>query len=169
MIILLNGLSGSGKSSIAKKLVELYPDKYNIILSYTTRLQRDKDDTDHTFISKSNLIKKMLNQFFIARTEIDNNIYCAFLSQFDDSKINIYIVDDQGIIDVLNNKEKLNQNVYVMRILGQHESVGIDRRQRFNHIIPDTCKHIDFIFENNTQKTIENLATEINEVIDDLC
>ena len=56
-----------------------------------------------------------------------------------------------------------------MRILGQHESVGIDRKQRFNHIIPDTCKHIDFIFENNTQKTIENLATEINEVIDDLC
>ena len=93
-VLLLNGTSGVGKTTIAKKLVEMFPSKYNIIRSYTTRQRRDQHDDDHIFMKKSSLIIKMLNHPYVARTEIDNNIYCAFRDQFIPSIINIYIINE---------------------------------------------------------------------------
>ena len=165
MIILLNGLSGTGKSSIAKGLVDKYPNTYDIIYSYTTRKQRNATDTDHTFVSKSALLKKMVNEFFIARTEIDDNLYCAFLYQFWSEKIHLYTVDDMGIIDVLNNKHVIDQEIYVIRILGQHDTVDDKRKQRFKHILPNSCSHIDLLLNNDGNITINDLVKNIHTQI----
>ena len=163
MIILLNGLSGSGKSAIAQELLKNNPDEYNIVQSYTTRQRRSPDDNDHTFISKRKLIRKMLSQNFIARTEIDGNIYCAFDYQFKKDKVNIYIVDDFGIIDVINFHP--NDSLYIIRVKGQHQNVDEDRKNRFEHIIHDDCQFIDLILENSEEITISELASEIEDFV----
>lgn len=69
IIVLITGESGSGKSTIVNTLHHKYPDLYNIIKSYTTRKQRNNNDTDHTFINSKDDIS---NQTLIAETMIDD-------------------------------------------------------------------------------------------------
>lgn len=49
-LVVLIGPSGSGKSSVAHLLSEVYG--FQLIKTVTTRPQRDEFDTDHTFISE---------------------------------------------------------------------------------------------------------------------
>ena len=39
-IILICGMSGTGKTTIVKKIYEQYSDKYNVVCSYTDRQKR---------------------------------------------------------------------------------------------------------------------------------
>lgn len=156
-VLLLNGTSGVGKTTIAKKLVEMFPSKYNIIRSYTTRQRRDQHDDDHIFMKKSSLIIKMLNHPYVARTEIDNNIYCAFRDQFIPSKINIYIVDDWGVIDVLNSMSHFD-SVKVVRIIRENVSIDKKRQKRFSSFLPNNCPHISNVIDNSS---VEDIIVEI--------
>ena len=158
-ILLINGTSGVGKTTIAKKLVETFPSKYNIIKSYTTREPRNQYDDDHIFMKRSSLIIKMLNHHYVARTEIDNNIYCAFKDQFVSSKVNIYIVDDWGVIDVLNSMN--HSNIKVVRIIRENVSVDIKRQKRFSSFLPDHCPHISNVINNSS---IDNVIMEIEAI-----
>lgn len=92
-IYLLIGESGSGKSSIERKLVDDYGLKK--VLSYTTRPVRDDDPNDiftHTFVTKKefNNIKNR-----IAYTKYDDNEYCATSEQLEEA--DIYVIDPAGI------------------------------------------------------------------------
>lgn len=166
-ILLLNGLSGTGKSTIARILKEKDPEKYHIIKSYTTRKRRNINDNDHVFVKKSEMIKRMLNQNFVASTIIDDNIYCAFESQFKKDKINIYIVDDKGLLDVNNYFSKRDAKTTTMRILRDDSKNNVSnlRKSRYSLFIPNTCKSIDHIIHNNenlydTIDIIENLLIQ---------
>lgn len=159
-VLLINGTSGVGKTTIAKELEKRFPTKYNIVKSYTTRQPRNQKDDDHTFMKRSSLIIKMLNHQYVARTEIDNNIYCAFRNQFSDSKINIYIVDDWGVIDVLNSM-KHSDTVKVIRIIRENVTVDKKRKQRFSSFLPNHCPHISKVCINDN---IDDVIEEIEEV-----
>lgn len=159
-ILLLNGTSGVGKTTIAKKLVEMFPSKYHIIKSYTTRQQRNQYDDDHIFIKKSSLIIKMLNHPYVARTEIDNNIYCAFRNQFRPSRINIYIVDDWGVVDVLNSMDRFD-SVKVVRITKQEVNIDEKRQKRFSSFLPNNCPHISNVINNIN---IDDVVMEIEAI-----
>lgn len=163
-ILLLNGLSGTGKSTIARILKEKDLEKYEIIRSYTTRKRRNINDNDHIFVSKPEIIRKMLNKKFVASTIINNEIYCAFEDQFKKDKINIYIVDDKGLLDVNNYFSKREAKITTMRILRDDlkNTASSLRRNRYSHFIPNTCKSIDHIIHNN-----ENLYDTI-EIIENL-
>lgn len=167
-ILLLNGLSGVGKSTIARILKEKDPERYEIIRSYTTRKRRNVTDNDHIFISKPEIIRKMLNKKFVASTIIDNEIYCAFESQFKKDKINIYIVDDKGLLDVNNYFSKRKDvKIITMRILRDDlkNTASSLRKSRYSHFIPNSCKSIDSVIHNNenlydTIEIIENLLIQ---------
>lgn len=156
-VLLINGTSGVGKTTVAQKLVEMFPEKYNIIKSYTTRDRRNSYDNDHVFMKKSSLIIKMLNHQYIARTVIDGNIYCAFKNQFVDSKINIYIVDDWGVVDVLNSMNHLD-SVKVVRIIRDEVNVDDERKNRFSSFLPNHCPHLSKIILNDD---IDDVVKEI--------
>lgn len=156
-ILLINGTSGVGKTTIAKELIKKYPSKYNLIKSYTTRQRRNIHDDDHIFMKRSALIIKMLNHQYVARTEIDNNIYCAFKNQFSTSKINIYIVDDWGVVDLLNSMNHSSE-IKVVRILKDDVNVDKKRQARFSSFLPDNCPHISLtIFNDDVYSVVDEI------------
>lgn len=90
IIICLVGKSGSGKSTIAKKLKDEYG--YDILTSYTTRSKRNEDDNDHIFINQEeyNALPDK-----VATTVFANCSYCATKEQVDNN--DIYIIDLNGL------------------------------------------------------------------------
>ena len=92
------------------------------------------------------MIVKMLNHQYIARTTINDNIYCAFRHQFSNSKINIYIV--KLILEELGKDESLIEFVT--------DRLGHDRRYA---IAPDKIKadlgwYPETMFKDGIRKTI---------------
>ena len=146
MILLLLGDSGVGKTTIAKALLNNYS-YFHIVKSYTTRFRRSIDDRDHIFVRKHNLLYKMFNEGFVASTIINNELYCSFASQFADDKINVYTVDDKGVLDVINHFGK--DDVLIVRLKRDNIDVDVERANRnLNEIIPDNCPNINIV-ENN--------------------
>ena len=111
-------------------------------------------------IQNTSLIIKMLNHQYMARTEIDNNIYCAFKDQFISSKINIYIVDDWGIIDFLNSMNHAD-SIKVVRIIRDNVNIDKKREQRFSSFLPNHCPHISKVIVNDD---IDDVIVEIEDI-----
>ena len=145
--IVINGESGSGKSHIARILAESRPDTYNLIRSYTSRQRRHSNDNDHVFKPKKFILAKMMNYQYVARSVIDDEIYCTFYHQFRHDRINLCILDDFGVLDILNHFKA--KQVRVVRVRRNSIRVPADRRNRLYHFIPDDCPHIDCIVDNN--------------------
>lgn len=123
MIVLIVGDSGSGKSTIVR-YVEKNMDNVNIVKSYTTRPKRNKYDNDHTFIKSVDEIKGDI----VASTEIDGYFYGASENQFKENKINLYIVDDKGVVDVKNYFK--NKNILTVHINRLNIEVPVNRKNR---------------------------------------
>lgn len=123
MIVLIVGDSGSGKSTIVR-YVEKNMDNVNIVKSYTTRPKRNKYDNDHTFIKSVDEIKGDV----VASTEIDGYFYGASENQFKENKINLYIVDDKGVVDVKNYFK--NKNILTVHINRLNIKVPVNRKNR---------------------------------------
>lgn len=123
MIVLIVGDSGSGKSTIVK-YVEKNMDNVNIVKSYTTRPKRNKFDNDHTFIKSVDEIDGEI----VASTEIDGYFYGASENQFKENKINLYIVDDKGVVDVKNYFK--NKNILTVHINRLNIEVPVNRKNR---------------------------------------
>ena len=100
-ILLIIGKSGVGKTTLAEYMSKDMEHKYNIINSYTDRPKRDVMELGHDFVSKSKMDEILQYATVVAYTKYGNYRYCATLEQFEPSKINIYIVDNQGVIDVM--------------------------------------------------------------------
>ena len=123
MIVLIVGDSGSGKSTIIKYVAENM-DNINIIKSYTTRPKRNEYDDDHTFIESVDEIKDDI----VASTEIDGYFYGASENQFKKDKINLYTVDDKGVVDVKNYFK--NKNILTVHINRSNIEVPVNRKNR---------------------------------------
>ena len=123
MIVLIVGDSGSGKSTIVR-YVEKNMDNVNIVKSYTTRPKRNKYDNDHTFIKSVDEIDGDI----VASTEIDGYFYGASENQFKENKINLYIVDDKGVVDVKNYFK--NKNILTVHINRLNIEVPVNRKNR---------------------------------------
>lgn len=155
-VLLLLGDSGVGKSSVAKALQNNY-NYFNIIKSYTTRFRRSIEDRDHIFLRKHGLLYKMFNEDFVASTIINGELYCAFPEQFVEDKINIYIVDDKGALDVINYFDK--KDVLIIRLKRNNIDIDKERASRnLNQVIPDACTNVNVI-ENNT--TVHHACLDI--------
>ena len=89
IIYCLVGPSGSGKTTIAKILHE---EKYNVILSYTTRAPREPGEWGHTFQTAPYVQPKDV----IAYNEFNGHHYWAVRNQFEGKGISIYIIDPPG-------------------------------------------------------------------------
>lgn len=159
-ILLLLGESGCGKTTIAKSLFTNY-NNFHIIKSYTTRFRRHLRDNDHIFIRKSNLLYKMFNEKYVASTIINGEIYCSFPSQFVDDKICIYIVDDKGLLDVVNYFGI--DSVCAVRLQRNNIDVDKERASRdLNQVIPDSCTNINVVTNN---RTVDDCCLEILDVL----
>ena len=145
-IILICGMSGTGKTTIVKKIYEQYSDKYNVVCSYTDRQKRSSNEWGHKFINSSLMDYKLEHDDIVAQTKIEKYRYCSTVSQFSKDKINLYIADSQGIEDTI----KSFPTADIMTVLICRNEIEADCvRSRRDVIIPDKTD-VDFIINNNT-------------------
>lgn len=119
-IVLLVGKSGSGKSTIAKKLEDDYG--LSQVLSYTTRPIRDGeiDNPTHTFVTDEEF-NELTN--LVGYTEFNGYKYCATSQQIDDN--DIYVIDPDGV-EYMREHYSGNKEVVVVYI-NCPDSVLMDR------------------------------------------
>ncbi len=123
MIVLFVGDSGVGKSTIVSK-VSTSLENVNLVKSYTTRPKRDEYDDDHTFIDSVDEIDDTI----VASTIINNHFYGASEKQFKKDMINLYIVDDKGVVDVKNFFN--DESIVTIHINRNNITVPISRKNR---------------------------------------
>ena len=159
-IVLITGMSKSGKTSICKNLCERYPDKYNFVQSYTDRQKREKDEWGHTFVDSKEMDAILENQNIVAKTIIDRNRYCALENQFDDNKINLYTVDIKGVNDTI---DFFPPTTNFMVILVRRNEIEADCVRTERDVNVPARDDVDFLIDNNG--TIESSANLLNTFV----
>ena len=144
-IVLIAGDSGTGKTTLSRILCQQYPDIYNFINGYTDREQRDTDEWGHFFVGPEYMRHLLSKCDIAAQTKIQNAQDCTLRTQFDDVKINIYIVDKKGMDDVAQSFPKAD--IITVLIKREQYDIDIERKNR-NVIIPDEFD-VDFVINND--------------------
>ena len=94
-VLLVNGGSGVGKSTVVGKLCEEW-DCFEQVMSITSRRRRGEDD-DHIFMERCEVEELIESGEVVDWTEVGGELYCTTLDCFREDKINVYIVDDEGV------------------------------------------------------------------------
>lgn len=157
-IVLLTGQSGSGKTSIAKKLCE-DNEKYNFVNSYTDRDLRESNEWGHTFVDSNYMDLLLERADIVAQTTIEDKRYCATYSQFDNTKINVYIVDVNGINDVINAFPQAD----IMTVLISRNEVEVDCVREGRNVCIPPREDVNFTIDNNFK--IESAVGTLNTLI----
>lgn len=91
-VLFIIGASGSGKSYLEKQMIDMYPDKFHKIKSFTTRSKRVQETSDeYHFITKDDYLKLKEEDKIVQETHFDNNIYGSLLEDYSKDKINIIV------------------------------------------------------------------------------
>ena len=83
VLTVLSGFSGSGKGTIIKNLLSVYPDRYALSVSATTRQKRlnektgvfETDGVDYFFLTKEEFEKRIAEDRFIEYATYNENYY----------------------------------------------------------------------------------------------
>ena len=142
-IILITGMSGSGKTTIAKELCK--DDRYNFVASYTDRPMREKNEFGHTFVKTNYMDIILEDEDIVAQTKISEYRYCATKEQFDENKINVYIVDSFGINDTINSFPHSD----MMTILIRRNDIEVDCIREARDVHVPIRDDVDFVIDND--------------------
>ena len=102
-ILALFGKAGSGKDTIRNKLLELYPDRYRRLVSYTTRPPRLGEVEGHTyhFVDPNTFAAKVINFSMLEATCFnvvgDNWFYGTSIDDLTLDKINVGVFNPTAI------------------------------------------------------------------------
>lgn len=94
-VLLVNGGSGVGKSTVVGELCENW-EAFRQVMSITSRKRRGDSD-DHVFMDRDVVEELIRGGDVVDWTEVGGELYCTTLDCFDEDKINVYIVDDEGV------------------------------------------------------------------------
>ena len=150
--IVLIGPSGTGKSTVADKLTELYG--LTLMQSYTTRPKRFENETGHTFVDK--FVK---DENVITETYFSGNYYWITLQQFE--KGDMLTLDKAGV----ENLGKYREDCFVVGLTCTEEELRRripDRIQRIEHD-KEMFKGYEELCDTlvSANDSVENVALEI--------
>lgn len=162
-ILLITGQSATGKSTIVKHLLNEY-DGYSNIQSYTDRAPRQEENkySDHIFVERETILKMIKTKEVAATTKINSHRYASFVWQFKDDKVNVYIVDTQGINDIIDTFPYAD----IMTVLVRRNDVEADNFRLGRNILVPSRDDVDFVLDNNGPiETTKTLAGVINVLV----
>lgn len=171
-MIILIGPSASGKTEVAKELMNKY--HYKKVITYTTRLPRENEtnDVDYHFISLDDFVKKISQDFFFETVNYNGNFYGTARADLNDNSV--VVLEPRGFRSY---KEKGAKNVVSFYLESDEEhrikrmKYRGDRDDKIKERIAndrkafssDEIQGIDFILDSNDLTIIE-LAKEIDEL-----
>lgn len=104
--VVISGPSGTGKSTLLKKLMNEYNDCFAFSVSHTTRKPRpgEEDGRDYFFVSRDDMEKAINNNEFVEHAEFSGNLYGTSKKSVEDiatsGRICILDIDMQGVRSV---------------------------------------------------------------------
>ena len=172
-MLVMIGASASGKTEIAKRLIEKYG--FKKMITYTTRDKRpgEIDGVDYHFLTTEQFKERLAQNFFLETVIYNHHYYGTAFKDTDSNKV--LIVDPQGA-NVL--YEKMNgQNLYCY--IESSENLRIKRmesrgdhlrdiqrriekdRKRFDK---QNLTHIDHVIQNQEDASIDALVAHIYQL-----
>ena len=168
-MIILVGPSASGKSVVAKKLIEMY--NFQKIITYTTRAMRVNEiqDVDYHFISKEDFQEKETNNFFIESVIYNSNYYGTALEDIANNKVlilepsgaNVYYkkLKDKAFIVYLDASIKKREQ----RMIERNDSIEVIKKRLESdptYFSKSNFDHLDLIIETD-DLSIDDIAYKI--------
>ncbi|MGI6710586.1 MAG: guanylate kinase [Bacilli bacterium] len=168
-MLVLIGPSASGKTEIAKILIEKY--NFEKLVTYTTRKKRvnEKCGIDYHFVSKEEFLLMKDKNEFIETTFYNDNYYGTRIKDISDNKV--VILDPAGANNFLNYFKDRIYTVYLettkelrkKRMLERHDELDLIHKRLENDdkiFNKENIKKINKVIINE-QTTLEILAHEI--------
>ena len=150
-VLLVNGGSGVGKSTVVGKLCEEWGE-FRQVMSITSRKKRGEND-DHVFEDRDVIEKLIEDGDVVDWTEVGGELYCTTLDCFREDKINVYIVDDEGV-----EKEWGNEfDVLKVRLVGRS---WVDDEERI-------CRVVNWLGDENFDFVVQ-VYGDVEEIAWDL-
>ena len=98
----ITGPSGVGKSTLIKKLMAEFPDKFGFSVSHTTREARpgEQDGVDYHFVTREQMQRDICAGLFVEHAEVHGNLYGTSVAAVQDvtkrGKVCLLDIDVQG-------------------------------------------------------------------------
>lgn len=162
-ILLICGDSGVGKTTIAERLCNLYPNFFYLIRSYTTRPRRNIRESDHIFINKWQMKALKLQCDVLASTNINNYCYCATKEQCCEKLVNVYIIDEEGRKEISKRKDCDICTIFIKRDNVEDDVLDAIRLNRKISLPKLDQVNQIFINHDNINNTVENIKNFVEE------
>lgn len=175
-IIVLMGEAGSGKDTILHKLVEQYPDRFNEIISCTTRPPRqgEKDGVNYYFLSIEEFTQKVLNGDMLEATEFNDWHYGTMASSLSRDKVNVGVFNPEGVRCLVEDSDLDLKIFYVraadkqrlLRQLNREENPDVNEIiRRFKTDKEDFGDLEDIDYIELTNNSLDDIQTAIDTIM----
>ncbi|MDD5363296.1 MAG: guanylate kinase [Ignavibacteria bacterium] len=178
MLFVFSAPSGSGKTTVVKEILKIFPE-FRFSISATSRKKRDieTDKKDYFFISKEDFEEKIKNNEFIEYELIyDNNYYGTLKSQVDECLNNgenmVFDMDVKGALSlkrIYRDKAVLifvnppDRNAIIQRLKNRGTETEETLNKRIARIDFEMAKkdEFDYVVNNDTLKDAVEEAKKI--------
>lgn len=171
-IVALMGEAGSGKDTILRKVMELYPSFFHEIISCTTRPPREGevDGINYHFLE----VDEFKNQEMLESTEFNGWYYGTSKSSLSEDKINIGVFNPAGVrslmqipdIDLTVYYVRASDKVRLIRQLNREENPDVEEIiRRFSADKQDFEVLYDIDFINLPNVTKANIVSNAKRIL----
>ena len=134
-LVALMGKSGSGKDTILNAVTKMSPDKFNKIISCTTRPIRENEqyDVDYHYLNKLQFTAQIEEDEMLEYTSFNGWMYGTSINSLSEDKINIGVFNPAGVRQLLANKN-IDITVFYIQADGKYRLMRQLTREDYPNI-----------------------------------